>query len=248
MTGGCVRIHMFSGPRNISTTMMRAFENRPDTAVVDEPFYASWLARSGAEHPYRAETLAAQPHDPASVVAWLRQSPENFGKPGAGVLFAKHIAYHIEDAAALEALTMDRCMVLIRDPARMIASYAQKIDDVAPIAGSFRVSRRAHELLSARGRACPVVDAADILADPASMMRALCGALDIPFTESMLSWRAGARRSDGPWAPHWYDAVISSTGFRKIEEKPVDLPPALEALAALCRADYEHLHARRLIA
>lgn len=247
MKDACVRIHMFSGPRTISTTMMRAFENRPDTAVVDEPFYASWLARTGAEHPYRAETLAAQPHDAASVLSWLRQPPESFGKPGARILFVKHIAYHIEDAAALDALLQDRCMLLIRDPARMIASYAQRIDDAAPIPDSFRVSRRVHEMLSARGLACPVVDAADILSGPASMMRGLCGALDIPFTDNMLAWPAGPRRSDGPWAAHWYDSVNASTGFRKTEEPPLDLSPALAALADRCKGDYEYLYANRLI-
>lgn len=246
MNGGAIRIHMLSGPRNISTTMMRAFENRPDTAVVDEPFYASWLARSGANHPYRAETLAAQPQDPAAVVAWLRQPPESFGKPGAGILFAKHIAYHIEDAAALTFLMEGRCFLLIRDPSRMVASYAQKLDDVAPIIASFAIARRVREQLVSRGRACPVIDAADILADPDAMMRALCNALAIPFTEKMLSWPAGSRGSDGPWAPHWYDAVAASTGFRTAELRPFALPPALAALADRGRRDYEHLYASRL--
>ena len=46
-----IRIAMWSGPRNISTAMMRSFENREDTFVIDEPFYAFYLSHSGFNHP-----------------------------------------------------------------------------------------------------------------------------------------------------------------------------------------------------
>lgn len=241
-----IRLHMFSGPRNISTTMMRSFENRPDTAVADEPFYASWLARTGVDHPYREETLIVQPNDPAGVIDWLQEPASRFGKPGADILFCKHIAYHIEGRAAFDFLLDGRCFLLIRDPRRMVASFAQKVEDVDPIVQSFAVERRILETLTQRGRPCPVTDAADIVADPAGVLRALCAALDIPYTDRMLSWPSGPRTSDGVWAPHWYDAVNASTGFNKPVEKPVDLSPRLAAIAERCREDYEFLYARRL--
>ncbi|MEQ8936280.1 MAG: hypothetical protein RIE56_10870 [Amphiplicatus sp.] len=241
-----IRLHMLSGPRNISTTMMRSFENRPDTAVVDEPFYASWLARSGVDHPYRKETLAAQPNDPAGVVDWLQDSPARFGKPDAAILFCKHIAYHIEDPSAFDFLIEGRCFLLIRDPRRMVASFAQKFEDVEPIVQSFGVERRLYNDLEERGRPCPVVDAADVVADPDAMLRALCAALDIPYTEKMLAWPSGPRESDGVWGPHWYDAVKASTGFNKPVEKPVELSPRLAAIAERCREDYAFLQTRRL--
>ena len=43
-----LRIAMWSGPRNLSTAMMRSFGNRADTFVSDEPFYGAFLKASGA--------------------------------------------------------------------------------------------------------------------------------------------------------------------------------------------------------
>lgn len=236
------RIAMWSGPRNISTTMMRAFENRPDTIVVDEPFYACYLRASGADHPYRAETLRAQPGEWAEVRRLLDEPlPEE-----RTIQFEKHIAYHYPPGEPLDWLVSRRVLLLIRDPRRMIASFAKKADEVAPVAQSFAVERRILEFLETKGRACVVIDAADVLADPPAMMRALCAALDIPFSERMLSWPAGPRASDGPWAAHWYDAVNASTGFRAHAEAPLVLPDELERLASACAPDYEFLSERRL--
>lgn len=238
-----IRIAMWSGPRNISTTMMRAFENRSDTMVMDEPFYGCYLKASGADHPYREETLAAMPTDWREVVASF-EAPLPAGKT---VLFEKHIAYHYPDAEPLDWLETHRTFLLIRDPRRMVASYAKRSGAVAPVVDSYRVERRIYDFLRERGVPCPVVDAADILRSPQEMLRGLCAALDIPFTEKMLSWPAGPRDSDGPWAPHWYDAVGASTGFKPLVEAPVALSPALEAAARASLGDYRFLHDIRLI-
>jgi hypothetical protein len=237
---------MWSGPRNISTTMMRAFEARGDCHVVDEPFYACYLQASGADHPYRDATLAVRPADCKDVIRGLAASLPQ----GKTVLFAKHIAYHYPDDEPLDWLDRHRSFILIRDPRRMIASYARKYDDVAPILDSFRVARRIREFEAARGRPCPVVDADDVLADPPGLLRRLCAALDIPYTDRMLAWPAGPRASDGPWAPHWYDAVNASTGFRSRAAPAANSPPGLDgalgALAALCRPAYDAFWAERL--
>lgn len=237
-----IRISMWSGPRNISTTMMRAFENRADTVVLDEPFYACYLKASGADHPFRAETLAAMSSDWGEVRAHLAR-PLPAGKR---VLFAKHIAYHYPDAEPLGWMKAHRSFILIRDPRAMVASYARKYDDVAPIADSFKVARRILGSCAANGSPCPVIDAADILADPPAMLARLCAALDIPYTDRMLSWPAGPRAADGPWAAHWYDAVNASTGFRASSEKPAALPQDLEHFAEACAPDYEFFRGRRL--
>lgn len=240
-----VRISMWSGPRNISTAMMRAFEARGDCFVVDEPFYACYLKSSGADHPYRAATLAAAPSDWRAAAAALN-APLAPDKP---ILFAKHIAYHYPYTEPLDWLAGHRSFVLIRDPGRMVASYARKLDDIAPILESFRVARRVMDFEGSRGRPCPVVDAADILADPPAMLNALCAALDIPYTDRMLSWPAGPRPTDGPWAPHWYGAVNASTGFRNDAEAgcEVALPPPLAELAAICAPHYDDLRKLRLL-
>jgi hypothetical protein len=235
-----IRISMWSGPRNISTTMMRAFENRADTEVFDEPFYGAYLDRTGAQHPLREETLATRPRRFEDVLAQMAEERE---RPN---LFCKHIAYHLPPDADLSFLRRHRNFILIRDPRRMVASFAKKHDDIAPIAESYRVCRRIYDFCQAARLPCPVVDAADILADPSRLLAALCAALDIPFSERMLSWPAGPRASDGPWAPHWYDAVNASTGFKAPDERPVQLQPGLERLAALAAPDYRFFHERRL--
>ncbi len=236
-------VAMWSGPRNISTTMMRAFGNRGDTRAIDEPFFADYLARSGADHPYRKETLAAYPTTFAGAIAWIDRASRE--KP---MLFLKHIAYHLEEAFDPEFLFGWRNFLLIRDPRAMVASFSNKFEEVTPIAQSYAVERRIFERASKRGLPCPIVDAADIQRAPEAMMRALCMALDISYDPAMLAWPAGPRPEDGPWAPHWYDSVRASTGFRPYVEKKLELAENLEKIAERAMPDYQFLSARRLLA
>ena len=240
-----IRISMWSGPRNISTAMMRAFENRPDTEVIDEPFYAHWLAVSHAQHPYREETLAAYPVRFDDVIAWMHARP----RQPAAMRFFKHIAFHLDDEAPLEWLNDHRSFALIRAPEDMAASYARKFDDLTPIVRSYKVARRIADHYERAGRPFPVIASEDVLADPGGVLCALCDALGIPFSPAMLEWPAGPRKSDGPWAPHWYDAVNASTSFAAPPESAATrrpLPDAAQQAADACRSDYEHLHARRI--
>lgn len=202
------RIAMWSGPRNISTAMMRAFENRPDCAVVDEPFYAAYLATTGYEHPGGDEVIASQSLD-WQVVARALTSDKL-----APVYYQKHMTQHLLPNMDLGFTDQLENCFLIRDPRRIIASYAR----VRP---SFVLEELGFEQQLAlfrreadrRGDAPPVLDAALTLADPEGVLRALCDRLDLPFSNAMLSWPAGPRDSDGVWAPHWYSAVWASTGF-----------------------------------
>jgi hypothetical protein len=235
-------ISMWSGPRNISTTMMRAFNARADTAALDEPFYAAYLARTGAEHPYREETLKAYPNSFPGVIEWIA------GSSARPLLFLKHIAYHLPEDAKFSFLNDWRNFLLIRDPRAMVASFADKFDDVSPIVRSYEIELGIFEYLTARRLPCPVVDAADILRAPEPMLRSLCAALDIEFDAAMLAWPAGPRPEDGPWAPHWYDAVRASTGFNPAVEKNLCLSNELEAVAAGAMPAYWALWERRLLA
>lgn len=231
---------MWSGPRNISTTMMRSFGNRADTSALDEPFYAVYLERSGAEHPYRAETMAKYPTRFSDVMNWIEMARDN------DLLFLKHIAYHIEEDADLSFIEGWRNFFLIRDPAEMVASFSNKFEDVSPIIASYRMEARMLDHLSARGLPCPVVDAADILKNPERTLRALCAALEIEFDHLMLAWLPGERTEDGPWAPHWYDAVWASTGFKPYVEKKPKLSSELAAIAEMAMADYLQLREVRI--
>lgn len=234
-----VTISMWSGPRNISTTMMRSFAARRDFAALDEPFYAVYLKQSGADHPYRDETLAAYPSDMNGVLDWI--SEQN----SLPYLFLKNIAYHAEgwDLGFAEA---HRNFILIRDPRAMVASFSIKMADAAPIAASYAVARALRDRLADKNIDCPVVDGADILAAPELMLTVLCVALGIGFDPAMLSWLPGARAYDGPWGPHWYDAVRASTGFNRPVDKPLVLSAEQEKVAAAAMVDFLALHEVRL--
>ena len=232
---------MLSGPRNISTTMMRSFEARGDCNVCDEPFYACYLAASGAEHPMRAEILNSMQSDWGAVSTALREIDSK-----ATLSFEKHIAFHFLEQDITMCLGDARVFHLIRDPRAMVSSYANKYSDAAPIAESFRLQRELYERAAKTGERQPIVDAVDIMRNPSGMLRRLCTAVSIPYTDSMLTWAAGPRPTDGVWGAHWYDAVNSSTGFRPNNEKAISLAPDLEAVAETCRGDYEFFHNLRI--
>lgn len=239
-----VRIAMWSGPRNLSTTMMRSFGARPDTACVDEPFYAAYLVSTGTVHPMQTEILEAQAHDGAGVARELSEAPVPGGKP---VFYQKHMTHHM--APALPRSWMHRVTnaFLIRDPVRVLASYARKMESVSLEAiGVPQQAELFDRVCQIRGEAPPVVDSDDILDDPAGMLRALCGALGIAYTGAMLSWEAGPKPEDGVWAPHWYDAVWQSTGFGPPRSGEPVLPDALRKLADEARESHEAIAAHRL--
>lgn len=241
-----VRIALWSGPRNISTAMMRAFENRPDTAVVDEPFYAAWLAVSGADHPMREEILVSQPTDPAEVAAMLVGPIPG----GAAIFYQKHMAHHITPGMDLGWMAACRNAFLIRAPQEVLASYVVRrsevtLEDIGFPQQAALFEREADRL----GAPPPVIDARDVLEDPARALRALCEAMGIPFLKSMLAWRSGPRPTDGVWAPAWYDAVERSTGFAP-PRPPVSrsaLDPVLRPIADAALPLYERLAKYKLM-
>ncbi len=234
---------MWSGPRNISTALMRAWENRVDCAVVDEPFYAHYLVRTGIDHPGRDQVIASQPNEWPPVAEMLvGPAPGN-----ANIYYQKQMAHHLfpdMEGPWLDALSH---AFLIRDPAEMVASYARSREAVtAPDLGLHRQVEIWRMVSERTGRDAPIVDGRDVLLDPEGMLRVLCEALDVAFDDSMLSWPAGARDTDGVWAPYWYANVQDSTGFIPYQPKELNLAPALQAIADECQEPYAFLQARRL--
>jgi hypothetical protein len=233
-----VRVAMWSGPRNISTAMMRSWENRPDTVVVDEPFYAAYLSATGLDHPGRDEVIASQPTDPVEVVRQLSTDDS------APVHYAKHMTHHIADDMDLAWVEQFRNVLLIRDPAEVVASYVRSRESCEPDDIGLLQQLRLVDQLPAGS---PVIDAGDFLRDPEAHLRWLCAWLGIEFTDRMLRWPEGLRDSDGVWAPHWYDAVARSTGFEPWRPRAIDLTEHDAAVAEACRPAYDALHARRLV-
>ena len=240
---GAIRIAMWSGPRNISTAMMRAWENRGDTAVWDEPLYAFYLHRTRLDHPGAEEVIAAGDTDWRSVVAAVT-GPVPGDKP---IYFQKHMTHHMLDEVDCDWLAQLHNCFLIRAPREVIASYARTrpevtVSDVGVLqqAEIFEHARRTAD-------ATPLVmDSRDVLEDPRAMLTALCEALDVSFSERMLSWPPGPRSSDGVWAGYWYHAVRASSGFSPYVSKAHTLPRALEPLAEECAPHYRSLYEHRL--
>lgn len=234
---------MWSGPRNISTAMMRAFENRGDCAVSDEPLYAHYLAHTGSDHPAADEVIADGDTDWRSVVHTLT-GPVPEAKP---IWYQKHMSHHLLphiDHAWIHRLTN---VFLIRDPQEVVASYIKSRASVtAADIGLEQEARLFDEVADRAGRAPPVIDATAFLKSPETQLRALCTHLGITFTERMLHWPPGPRASDGIWAPHWYAAVWRSTGFEPWQPRDSALSGAAAEAARVARPWYEHLYQHRL--
>ncbi len=230
---------MWSGPRTVSTALMRSFENRPDTVVVDEPLYGYYLAHTGVDHPGRDEVIASMPTSWRQVLGELTSGPL---PAGTSVYYQKHMTHHLlpeVDRSALAGLTH---AFLIRDPRQLLASYARV--RARPVLADLGLAQQA-EIYRAFGG--PVIDAADILRNPRAALEALCDALGIAFDPAMLCWPAGPRPADGVWARYWYDSVWRSTGFGPYREPAAaGLPAELAPLAAQCEPFYAELAVRRL--
>ena len=236
-----LRIAMWSGPRNLSTAMMRSFGARADTVVSDEPFYGAYLKASGADQPMKDTVMASMDCD------WQRVAAALSGPATAPIWYQKHMAHHMigpVDFADLRGFTH---AFLIRDPARVIASYAAKRVTVTPDdLGYARQRDWFNREADRRGSAPPVVDSADVLRDPATTLTMLCSALGIAFDRAMLHWPAGGRATDGIWASHWYGRVLDSTGFEAADSALPTLDTAACRVRDACQPHYDALAAHRL--
>ena len=235
---------MWSGPRNISTAMMRSFGARSDTWVADEPFYAAYLVGSGADHPMRSESIASQPNDWRDVIPGLLADPPH----GRTVFYQKHMTHHMLPGFGLDWMKECANAFLIRDPDLVLASYSAKRVEVRladlGFERQFEIFEREADRL---GRPPPVIEGADVLRDPEGTLRKLCAALHIPWTAQMLGWPAGRRETDGVWAPAWYDAVEKSTSFSPPSvARETSLAGHLRHISDAARPHYEALKKHKL--
>lgn len=255
-----IRLAMWSGPRTLSTALMRSFGSRKDCHVSDEPFYGAYLVTNGAGHPMREAIIADMDCDWHSVARRLCGAIPN----RRAIWYQKHMAHHMVGAFGYDDLfsgvgmgaeTM-RHAFLIRDPAQMVASYAVKRTAIDPQSlGSARQVEFFQRTAERLGTAPPVIDSNDIVENPAGMVQSLCAALGIAYDPAMLHWERGARDTDGIWATHWYDRVRASTGFAASPASPDSdaphpfppLPRAYQAVVDICRRDYDYLARYKLL-
>ena len=238
-----VRIAMWSGPRNISTAMMRAWGNRADTFVIDEPFYAFYLSATGKEHPCGSEVIASGETDWPKIIALLTGPIPN----GKRIFFQKQMAHHLLGEVDREWLGAVTNCFLIRDPREVIASYVKKRE--APTFPDLGFAQQAEifDFVRARTNSVPpVVDAKDVLENPRRMLRLLCDAVGVEFSDSMLSWPPGLRETDGIWARNWYGEVAKTTSFQPYHPSDVTVPAPFEEIHDRCRECYQKLYEYRL--
>ena len=233
-----IRIAMWSGPRNISTAMMRSFGARTDCAVSDEPFYGAFLKASGEPHPMAEETIADMDCDWRGVLATQSgAAPDD--KP---VWYQKHMPHHMVGDVDIADMPNHRHAFLIRDPDRVVASYRAKNElREAEMLGFAQLRDYFERETDRTGFAAPVVDSDAILRNPARVLEALCGALGIAWDQAMLSWSKGPHPEDGVWGSHWYDKVNASTGFGNPPGALPELDGEVRKTADACREDYEFL-------
>lgn len=238
-----LRLAMWSGPRNISTAMMRSWGNRPDTFVVDEPLYAYYLKATGLPHPIADEIIRTCETDWRKVVAWLTGDvPE-----GKAIFYQKQMTHHLLPALDREWLSQVTNCFLIRHPREVITSYIAKND--IPTLGDLGFVQQVEIFDFVRrktGRTPPVLDAKDVQNDPRRILGRLCDSLGIEYSDSMLSWPPGLRATDGIWAKHWYKEVENSTSFRPYQPKVAAVPEQLDEIYRRCLDCYERLFAHRL--
>lgn len=222
---------------------MRSWENRPDTAVVDEPFYAYYLARTGIEHPGRDAVLAVGETDWRRVIAGLRDAPP----PGVDLVYEKQMVHHLLPEVERSWLLEATNVLLIRDPREVVASYVKSRSNVTADDIGLRQQVTLYDDLVAAGHAPVVIDAADFLRDPAAHLRLMCDLVGVDFLPAMLHWPPGPRDSDGVWAPYWYASVWASTGFAAHSPRRDELSGDAADVAAECAPLYARLFAERWV-
>lgn len=235
-----IRIAMWSGPRNISTAMMRSWENRADSVVIDEPFYGPFLATSGENHPMKAAVIANQGQEYEKVLNKLLAPQADSVR----IFYQKHMAHHMLDMDFVNhhLIAPFRHAFLIRDPKDVVRSYVRKYPDITPEAlGYGRQVKIFNQVKQITNQQPPVIESVDVLNQPEKTLQTLCAALEVPFDEAMLQWPPGYRDSDGVWASHWYNRVIESTGFKPYREKDTPLTDREAEVAKACQDDYAFL-------
>lgn len=238
-----VRIAMWSGPRNISTAMMRSWANRSDTYVCDEPLYAHYLQQTGLDHPGAAEIMEHHETDWRSVVEWLLgEIPEN-----KSIFYQKHMAHHLLEDIGRDWLNEVVHCFLIRDPREMLTSLIHNIPNpTLADTGLLQQVELFDTVRDKTGRIPPVLDSKDVLENPEAMLRTLTQAVGVTFDQAMLSWTPGTRQTDGIWAKYWYANVEKSSGFQSYKPKNDQVPDRLKEVHAQCVDCYGKLHAHRL--
>ena len=227
---------MWSGPRNLSTALMRSFENRNDTLVWDEPLYAYYLKETKKKHPLAKEIISTYE---TNINILISNITKNFGKKYS---YQKHMTHHILEKTPIDWINKGVNCFLIRNPKEVIKSYIKKndlnnIDDIG-----FPMQIKLFKLVKEYGGRTIIINSEDLALNPKKVLVKLCNHLNIPFSEKMLSWPKGKRSSDGIWEKVWYKNVQSSTGFENLDKNDDDIPNRYKNIYQECLNIFKELN------
>jgi len=206
-----MRIACWSGPRNISTALMRSWSSRNDSFVSDEPFYAYYLKERQFKHPMYKEIIEYYPNTYDDVVTSLTSEIPNDKEHW----YQKHMAHHLIDLNNISWIKNFENCILIRHPKDVINSYIKKntlnhVDELG-YPQQYKIMR----YLDSIGKKFIVIDSSILLNKPEKILSQWCRNIDLEFDSSMLTWKTGNHAQDGIWWKHWYDNVITTTHFQK---------------------------------
>ena len=201
----------WSGPRNISTALMRAWSSRGDTFVTDEPFYAYFLKETKNNHPMREKIIEHYLTDYNQIVEHLTCDIPNKKT----IWYQKHMAHHLLGFEDISWINNFKNCFLIRHPRKVISSYIIKNNLKSIYELGYLQQWKLIQYLSENQKNIFVIDSSQILNDPELSLSKWCKWLNIDFDSKMLSWEKGYHPNDGIWARHWYNSVVSSNRFMK---------------------------------
>ena len=212
-------IACWSGPRNISTALMRSWSSRKDTFVTDEPFYAYYLKETQKKHPMKEEIMKHYPSEYDEVVNYLLSKIPN----KKNFWYQKHMAHHLIDFNKIDWIKKCHNCILVRHPRDVINSYTAKnsLKNIEEL--GYPQQYEIAKYLKKFDKRFIVIDSEDLLKNPSKVLSNWCKSINIDFDKSMLSWEKGHHQNDGIWWKHWYDNVINTNGFQKYKKKDINI-------------------------
>ena len=231
---------MWSGPRNLSTALMRSFENREDTKVWDEPFYAYYLKETKKNHPLANEIINKYETNLEKIIDLVTEENDF-------IYFQKHMSHHIIKKIPINWIAKGINCFLIRHPKEVLLSYIQKNDLIDSNDLGYPAQLRLFNYIKTSNKKILVIDAKDLSEKPEIILKKICKKINIPFSEKMLNWPKGRRDSDGIWEKIWYKNVKSSTSFNKILNKEYEIPKKYNHIYNECLSIYDQLKIYNII-
>ena len=209
----------WSGPRNISTALMRSWSSRKDTYVTDEPFYAYYLKETQINHPMHEKIINHYLSDYDEIVNHLINVTPN----EKNIWYQKHMAHHLIDLSKIDWIKKCENCILLRHPKEVISSYTakNKLNSITEL--GYPQQFEIVKFLKGSNQSFKIIDSEDLLKNPKKVLSDWCKSINIKFDESMLQWKKGSHANDGIWWKHWYNNVIETTGFQKYQKKDISI-------------------------